>query len=82
MAASGENFIKTNVIMVNVYFRITSSKNDYKHKFFSMFLLTSKPAFAALVNVQPNLLHMNVRFKMTCTESLLTNGLVLRGKPC
>lgn len=43
--------------MVNVYFRITSSKNDYKHKFFSMFLLTSKPAFAALVNVQPNLLH-------------------------
>lgn len=50
--------------------------------FFSMFLLTSKPAFAALVNVQPNLLHMNVRFKMTCTESLLTNGLVLRGKPC
>lgn len=57
MAASGENFIKTNVIMVNVYFRITSSKNYYKHKFFSMFLLTSKPAFAALVNVQPNLLH-------------------------
>lgn len=29
MAASGENFIKTNVIMLNVYFRITSSKNDY-----------------------------------------------------